>query len=93
MCPFIFGESLTWFPSDADETSLAEGPTPTPTCITTSRSSSQLLGRLRKELVQKGLEGEIKSSSDLQSLVDILAEGGMMTSLRGTPLLYIHRSS
>lgn len=89
----IFGEGFTWLSSDADETSLSEAPTPTPTRITTSLSSSKLLSQLKTLLARKGLQGKIKSPSDLQSLVDILAEGGMMTSLRGTLLLYCHRSS
>ena len=69
------------FPSDADETPLSGGSTPASSYIAASRPSSQLLGQLKKELARKGLEGEVKSSSsvNLQSAVDILAEGGMTT--------------
>ncbi len=96
-CHFAsFLKFVSMFPSDTDETPLSEGsPTPEPNYLATSRPSSQLLGRLKKELARKGLEGEIKFSSsvNLQSVVDILAEGGMMTSFRSSPLLYCHRSS
>ena len=83
------------FSSDADGTLFSEGSSPPFTHITTSRLSSQLLSQVKKELAQKGLEGELKSSNsvDLQSLVDILAEGGMIINLRSSLLLYYHRSS
>ena len=91
----IFGGVLL-LPSDA-ETPVSEGSTPTPTHITTSRPSSHLLSRLKQEvaLARKEFKGEIKfpNSVDLQSLVDVLAEQGMMASLRSSSLLYRHRSS
>jgi hypothetical protein len=74
----IFGELFVCFLTTLTKHSGSS--TPAPSYIATSRPSSQSLGQLKKELARKGLEGEVKSSSsvNLQSAVDILAEGGMM---------------
>lgn len=92
--PLIFGELLVCFLPTLTQ-HHSEGSTPTLTYIATSYSSSQLLGQLKKELARNGLEGEAKSSNpvNLQSAVDILAEGGMVATLRSRLLLYCHRSS